>query len=202
MPDFRPNTGGPAGGLYALLDPYPRARGDRGSGIPTTTGRVVDTGPRVFLWSGHVRNGGTNVNGLARSRRVIGPAYIDTIDFLAALGAGSGNSPKVILGYSASEITEGNDRTDAQLAGIIPLVEQDFVDDGGFTAAGLDGIYQGSTTQALDRSFRLGRVIQAPEFFLYAAVRNDGGAGAFILDFLWRVLENVDPDLLGDLVLG
>jgi len=49
---------------------------------------------------------------------------------------------------------------------------------------------------------KLGRAVQAPEFFLIAALKDDAGAGGFTLDFTLRVLENLDPELLADIVTG
>lgn len=202
MADFR-GGGTLSGGLYAAINPYPLARTERNALIPTNSSVPAPANvPRTFNWSGHVRNAGANLHAVISSRRLVGPAFIDEIEILGSLGAGSGNSPKAIFGYSLSQIADANDVADAALAQVIPFFEQSFRDDGGFTAAGLAGIYQTVTTTTPPRNIRLKRVISASEFFLVAAVRDDGAAGAFIVDFTLRVLENVDPDLLGELVIG
>lgn len=182
------------------MDPYPQPRGDRrAAGGPVDAGGAIVPVPRSFVWSGHVRNAGADLVGTVVSRRITGPAFLDECNWLPQLGAGATRSPKFFLGYTVSPFTAGNDQAVATLANVTMLVEQSFTDDGGFATSTPDGLYHTNVT-VVTRNVRLGRAIQAPEFFLVGGVRDDAGAGAFIVDFTLRVLENVDPDLLADLV--
>jgi len=186
--------------LYANVNPYPAPRASRGSGIPQGGGPPSSVPvPESFTWAGHVRNAGADTLAVVTSKRIRGPAFLDVLEWIPQLGAGTTRSPKFIFGWSLSDVAEGNDLTDAALAQVSPLVEQDFRDDGGFSAAGLAGLYH-TNAAATTRHTQLRRAIQAPEFFLVAAVRTDAAAGAFIVDFTLRVLENVAPDLLAELV--
>jgi len=200
MPDLRPG-GSLSGGLYASSNPYPLARNNRreAGGDPNAPLGVLPA-PRVLIWSGHLRNAGADTFAVVSSRRVIGPAYIDTWDVMANLGQGSTRSPKILLGHATSAVADANDVTAAVFAGVTQFFEQDFQDDGGFAAAGPDGVYQSIGGINPPRQIKIGRAVQAPEFFLVAAVRCDAGAGGFTLDFTLRVLENVDPEILADLV--
>ena len=202
MADLRPG-GTLSGGLYARLNPYPAPRTNRRDAIPTNSSLPsAISAPRVFNWAGHLRNAGADLCAIVSSRRIIGPAYIDTWDVMANLGQGSTRSPKIMLGYSLSVIADQTDAALTALAAVTMFFEQDYVDDGGFAADGPAGLYQSIGGTNPPRQVKLGRAVQAPEFFLIAALKDDAGAGGFTLDFTLRVLENLDPELLADIVTG
>ena len=202
MADLR-SGGTLSGGFYATVNPYPAPRTNRRDAIPTNSSMPATyTAPRVFNWSGHIRNAGADLCGIISSRRIVGPAYIDTWDVMANLGQGSTRSPKIMLGTALAAIADQNDAALTVLTNVSMFFEQDYVDDGGFAADGPAGLYQSIGGTNPPRQVKLGRAVTIPEFFLIAAVKDDAGVGGFTLDFTLRVLENLDPELLADLVTG
>lgn len=199
-PDFRPG-GTLSGGLYAGENPYPLPRGDRRtSAIPGGAGAAAVVAPRVFNWFFHLREFGAG-RAVALSRRLAGPAFVDELALEWNVST-AGAVTLLQIGWSVSPQTEGSGLPVADLPSVTWFYEKDYQDDGGFADVAQDGQafgWGGATVHSV--AMRIGRPVQAPEFFLVASLRVNGGTTT-IYNGSMRVVENLDPESLADLVLS
>lgn len=197
--DFRPG-GDSSGGLYARVNPYPLPRGDRRQPIPTNSDRPVTvTAPTVYLWAFHVREAGITFRASVTSRRVRGPALIDTLSVDMLLTAATG-AVSLQIGYSVSQLAEASNVSGIRPTGVTWLYEKSWQDDGGFSDVAVEGPTFGYGEAAtVSHDVKIGYPIQLPEFFVIINI-NSPNVNAQIANGSLRILENVDPDLLADLV--
>jgi len=188
------------GGLYALVDPYPLARQDRGRNIPTGGGPIATvTAPRISLIAFTVREAGPAGPPATRarvtSRRLRGPALIDWVLFDVSHGATNGAWPALLIGWSASDTGAAVNQDDVPVSGVNPLIEHIAESEGQLTLPALsDGITMGvNGASQVQYTLRLGALVNAPEFFLVFEARAPFG-GTSSYNGAVRVLENMDPD--------
>lgn len=199
--DFRPG-GDPSGGVYAGLNPYPRPRKDRGRGIPTTSGQDVSAGaPNVRLWNFFIEATGTNQRSQAASPRFTGPVFIDRLWFQAFAEGRAADMPYIYINSAANAYANIAAQAVGAAAVGTPIFEYSRGGGSDTTAKVDTGIALAPVLlQVNGAEWKLGKYLPEADIFLAVGLVSRVAVGWPITGCL-RILENVDPSTIGDLLM-
>jgi hypothetical protein len=188
------------GGVWAVQNPYPAARTNRGRGIPVNSAQpAIATLPNVRLWTFNIQGGQASRQSRSASPRFSGPVFVDTLHYSIFAQGRTTPLSEFMLFYQPTTYVTVTDSTDVTLPTGSSLLEHTR----GGAPEDTQGSSQMSTVQDLQNAaavnWKIGKVIQSGDVFLCVAIINKA-AGAFAVYGAVRLLENVDAETIGALI--